>query len=408
MTVTRSRTPVLLILAFVTAALGCSSQPSRPVEAIDLVQATAEVPDERLLDVSIRVFDPGLPPEGEELPPGVQPEVRRAEARYMAYQLGETMQETGHWGAVRVVPRSTAPVDVVVSGTILESTGKDLNLHILAIDATGRKWFENRYKGRADPVAYQAEVIGRAEPFQNVYNRIANDLAKALSRLDPEELVEVRRVAQLDFAAGLAPMAFDEYLRVDRKGRKEIAHLPAENDPMMVRVAGIHEREHMFVDVLNQHYAGFHEEMSEPYDNWRMYYSYEEQVALEAMRRKALTQQVLGGLAVLGSMMMGGGSTAERVVRDAALIGGMAAIQAGSRTRKEARIHFEALTELAASFDAEVEPMVVEVEGRVLRLSGSVETQYQTWRNLLSSIWTTETGVPVDPNQEPETGSTAP
>jgi hypothetical protein len=407
MVATRRRIRSILILVLVTAALGCSSQPSRPVEPVDLVQATTEVPEERLFDVSIRVFDPGLPREGEELPPGVQPDLRRAEARYMAYQLEETMQETGHWGAVRVVPPNAAPVDLMVSGTILESTGKDLNLHILAFDATGRKWFENRYKGRADPVAYQPEVIGRTEPFQNVYNRVANDLVKAMSKMDPDELVEVRRVAELDFAAGLAPMAFDEYLQIDRKGRKRVAHLPAANDPMMARVAEIHEREHMFVDVLNQHYAGFHEQMSEPYDNWRMY-SYEEQVALEAIRRKALTQQVLGGLAVLGSMMMGGGSTAERVVRDAALIGGMAAIQAGARTRKEAKIHVEALRELAASFDDEVEPMVVEVEGRVLRISGSVETQYATWRNLLSSIWTTETGVPVDPNQDPDTGSTSP
>ena len=383
------------------ATICCSSSPSGPVETVDLVQATTEVAEEQLLDVSISVFDPGLPAEDEELPDGVQPEVRNAEARYMAYRLEETMQETGHWGAVRVVPQTAARGDVVVSARILESSGRDLNLHVWATDATGRVWFENRYKGRADPAAYQPETIGRTQPFQNVYNRAANDLVRALNKLDPDELVEVRRVAQLDYAAELAPMAFQDYLLIDRKGRKAVARLPAEDDPMMARVAEIREREYFFVDVLNQHYANFSEQMTDPYDNWRMF-SYEEQMALAALRRKATTQQVLGGLAVLGSMLMGGNSTAERVVRDAAMIGGIAAIHAGVGTRKEAKIHVQALQELSASFDAEVEPMVMEVDGRILRLTGSVETQYGTWRRLLRSIWADETGLPTDPNQMPD------
>ncbi len=277
---------------------------------------------------------------------------------------------------------------------------RDLNLHVWAVDATGRGWFENRYKGKADPTAYQPETIGRTQPFQNVYNRVANDLVRARNKLDREEIIEIRRVAQLDYAASLAPMAFQDYLEVDSRGRKEITHLPADGDPMMARVAEIREREYFFVDVLNQHYANFSLQMSPPYDNWRRF-SYEEQMALSALKRKATTQQVLGGLAVLGSLLMGGNSTAERVVRDAALIGGVAAIQAGVGTRKEAKIHVQALQELTASFDSEVEPMVMEVDGRVLRLTGSVETQYETWRQLLSSIWTDETGLPTDPNQPP-------
>jgi hypothetical protein len=391
---------LLLVLPAALVALGCGSTTPQPVEKIDLVQSTTEVAEDQLLDVAIRVFDTGLPEEGEELPPGVLPEVRSAEARYMAYRLEETMQETGHWGAVRVVPHEASTSDIMVSARILESTGKDFNLHVWAFDATGRQWFENRYKGRADPAAYQPETIGRTQPFQNVYNRIANDLVRALNKLDPGDVTEIRRVSKLDYAVGLAPMAFQDYLEIDRRGRKEVAHLPADNDPMMARVEEIREREYFFIDVLNQHYANFFQQMTEPYDNWRKF-SYEEELALAALRRKATTQQILGGLAVLGSMLMGGNSTAERVVRDAALIGGVAAIQAGVATRKEAKIHLQAIEELTASFDDEVEPMVVEVEGRVLRLSGSVETQYETWRQLLSSIWAGETELPTDPNTPP-------
>ena len=396
----KSRNISVSCLLLVGVTIGCSTAPPRPVEPVDLVQATNEVVEDHLLDVSIVVFDPGLPGEDEELPDGVQPEVRKAEARYMAYRLEETMQETGHWGAVRVVPPDASRGDVVVSARILESSGRDLNLYVRATDATGNVWFENRYKGRADPTAYQPETIGRTQPFQNVYNRIANDLVRALGKLDPDELIEVRRVAQLDYAADLAPMVFEDYLETDRKGRMKVARLPAEDDPMMARVNEIREREYFFVDVLNQHYASFSQDMVTPYDNWRMF-SYEEQVALTALRRKATTQQVLGGLAVLGSILMGGGSTTERVIRDAAMVGGIAAISAGVGTRKEAKIHVQALEELSASFDSEVEPMVMEVDGRVLRLTGSVETQYETWRQLLSSIWADETGLPTDPNRTP-------
>ena len=35
---------------------------------------------------------------------GVYPEVRQAEARYMPYHLKTTLQGTGFWGAVRVIP----------------------------------------------------------------------------------------------------------------------------------------------------------------------------------------------------------------------------------------------------------------------------------------------------------------
>lgn len=401
---TRQCVPTLCVL-IAAATIGCgSTAPPRPVEPVDLVQATTEVAEDQLLDVSISVFDPGLPAEDEELPDGVQPEVRKAEARYMATRLEETMQETGHWGAVRVVPPEAARGDVVVSARILESSGRDLYLYVWAADATGVVWFENRYKGRADPAAYQPETIGRTQPFQNVYNRIANDLVRALGKLDSDERIEIRRVAQLEYAADLAPMVFDDYLEIDRKGRKTVVRLPAEDDPMMARVNEIREREYFFVDVLNQHYATFSQQMTTPYDNWRMY-SYEEQVALAALRRKATTQQVLGGLAILGSMLMGGGSTAENVVRDAAMIGGIAAVTAGVGTRKEAKIHVQALEELSASFDTEVEPMVMEVDGQVLRLTGSVETQYETWRQLLSAIWADETGLPTDLNRTPGSNS---
>jgi hypothetical protein len=63
-------------------------------------------------------------------------------------------------------------------------------------------------------------------------------------------------------------------------------------------------------------------------------------------------------------------------------------------------MHAEALRELAASLDSDVAPLLVDVEGEVMRLTGSVETQYATWRQLLREIFASETGLPVDPNTQ--------
>ena len=83
----------------------------------------------------------------------------------------------------------------------------------------------------------------------------------------------------------------------------------------------------------------------------------------------------------------------------------MAAIHAGIGTSKEAKIHAEALRELGGSVAMELEPIVIEVEGQTLRLTGTAQTQYEEWRRLLREIWTTETGLPSDLNQPAVGGS---
>lgn len=392
---------VVVLPLFVTA---CTNRRQVPSDgSVELVQAAIEIPEEMLLDVGIQVFDPGLPEDESELPPSVFPEVRRSEARWIAIQLKETLQETGQWGAVRVVPVAGSALDVKVTGRIIQSSGKELVVQVLANDSTGRVWINSRYKHVTNGAAYDdSDQLADQDPFQALYHQISNDLVAARSQLTRAEIGDVRQVSELQFAADLAPIPFSDYLAVNRKGRYEVARLPAAQDPMMDRVARIREREYMFVDTLNQHYANFYTEMSEPYESWRQF-SYEEQMALEKLRRKARTQQILGALAVLGAMFAQVDSAAEAAIRDAAALGGMAAIQAGVATSKEAKIHVEAIKELGASFEAEVTPLVIEVEGQTLRLSGSVETQYEKWRELLREIYATETALPIDPNTNIDT-----
>ena len=101
---------------------------------IDKVQS--EIPENRLLNVSIEVFDPGELPADEKEANGLSMDIRKAEARYMPEQLRATMEKTGYWGAVRVVPRGLTNAELLVSGTILQSNGQQLDLDLAVIAPT--------------------------------------------------------------------------------------------------------------------------------------------------------------------------------------------------------------------------------------------------------------------------------
>jgi hypothetical protein len=63
------------------------------------------------------------------------------------------------------------------------------------------------------------------------------------------------------------------------------------------------------------------------------------------------------------------------------------------RKREEAKIHTESIKEISSGFDAAAAPLVVEVEGRALRLTGTAEEQYAEWRRLLHELYREETGL---------------
>lgn len=387
----RAAAALVLFLAAVSPAAAVDSEAA--------IQAMTELPEDQLLDVGIRVFDPGLgsytATELEER--GIFEEVRGAEAIFVPVQIKRTLESTGQWGAVRVVPTATDAVDLLLTGALIESNGKDLAFALRAQDATGRVWLDKRYRGEANSAAYGEEGAAEVEPFQGLYNGVANDLLAKRQRLKETAVIEARRVARAKFAADLAPESFGDLLEVDRRGRSRVARLPAEGDPMMERVDRIRERDYMLVDTLNEYYSTFFDRLAEPYRGWRSF-SYEERLAFEELRRKGRWRKILGALAVLGAVTADADSQSEAAVRDVALIGGIAAIQSGIGKTQEAKIHREALRELGVSFGSEVAPVVVDVEGQTLRLTGSAETQYETWRRLLRELYANERGLAPDPN----------
>ena len=138
---------LLLAFGLVTALGACVNQTVKSTSVPAIQNASVEVPEGQLLDVGIAIFDPGL----EEYEEGKQiyPEVRKAEARYMPNLLAEAMQESGAWGAVRVVPGDAAVTDLLVEGEILHSNGEELQLLVTATDSRGIVWLNRKYTGKA-------------------------------------------------------------------------------------------------------------------------------------------------------------------------------------------------------------------------------------------------------------------
>jgi hypothetical protein len=388
---TRFATALLLLVAGSSAA-----------EKNALVIAKGEVPEAQLVDVSIDLFAPGVSdtPPSPMLQKGIRASVRKSESRYIPTHLRNTLQSTGQWGAVRVVPGGAGWGELLVTGKILKSNGKDLELELRASDATGRVWLDRKYAQAADVTAYAKErPLDGHDPFQALYNRTANDLLRERERRKPKELADARAVAEMRFAAYMAPDPFASYVATDRSGATTIVRLPATDDPMLARVRAVRERDHMLIDTLNEFYADFYARMDKPYDDWRAY-SYEEQKSLDSIERNSLIKKIGGAIAVLAGVFLLDPRD-DHGAKDVMILGGIAAIDAGFKQDKDKDIHKASLSELADSFEGEITPLLVDVDGKVVQLTGSAEGQYQKWRDLLQQIAETDAPLPNDINVLP-------
>lgn len=392
--------PAVMTVAAALMLSGCMTHETRPLPRINAVQATAEIPQDQLLDVGVKLFDENVPTdEKKREKERIFPDVRKAEARYFPMQIRNTLEGSGQWGQVRVIPVDEDALDVHVAGRILESNGMNLKLDVVVSDASGREWFHKEYEQLADTRSYKDTSGHPRDPFQNLYSNLANDILAYRQTLNAADLENIRRVSELRFASDLAPYAFENYLATDRKkGTYTVLRLPAQDDPMLTRMDRIRERDYALLDTVNDHYALFAENMSESYTNWRRY-SHDEIEAEDDAQRSALTRKLLGAAAIVGGLVMGSqsGTYVGQAAATAAVFGGAYAIKSGFDKGSEVKMHSDSLKQLGESFEAEVQPMVVEVEGRTLQLRGTAEEQYQEWRKLLKELYENETGLPVAP-----------
>ncbi|MBM3537838.1 MAG: hypothetical protein FJX55_08395 [Alphaproteobacteria bacterium] len=422
----------ILAVCVLAAGLGAcaSNYPTRTLSNADTaIDRPIKPPsDAELLSVRIEAFDAGALPEDPNLSRGLSPEIRSAEAYYIPVQLKNTMQRSGHWGSVRVVPKGMREGEVVVSGQILESDGEILKLRIDVKDAAGVPWFGKEYESVIDSAAYRKAEQGGVDPYQNLYNRIANDVAAYRKTLKPEDNSSLRKVADLRFGTEFAPETYQAYLQRQEEAAPQgdlqrliafmnsgrlastrnptytVARLPSEEDPIVQRVNRIRAREELLVDTLDQQYDGLARGVSGAYTQWRGSRLKEIHAIRETDRvkneeqAKAVAIGVLGVLAgaAVASQNRGGScyncTTAGVAVATVAVAYAVqAAMKASEQASAEVSMHKAALEELGNSLASDVKPTVVEVEGQTVELRGTVEEKFQKWREVLKGLRDNET-----------------
>lgn len=394
---------LLLTVAVLSQLGGCAGMPGRQVpDQVALLAVDRELTDAELLDVAIKIFDPGELPDDEDEQRGLSPEIREAEARFVSIHLKYTMQRSGYWGIVRVVPNDDSGTEVLVRGRIEYSDGESGAVSVEVVDARNIVWFRKTYAETAKRHEHEQTEPEKQDTFQDLFNTITNDMIQYRSHLLPAEVEEIKQAAELRYAAAMAPDVFAGYLAEEPGGVIRIMRLPSRDDPMLERVLAIRARDDMLVDSINGYYDAYYRDLWEPYNNWRKFRS-EEVEDMRKLEREALTRQVLGVAAIVGAIAIGASGDYETrartsTLRDVMVMGGAAGIYSGYQKSQEGKINQEAIEELGVSFSSEAEPLVVEVEGETVRLTGSAEQQYTQWRELLRQIYARETGlIPADP-----------
>ena len=349
----------LVVLLFIAAAL---------VLQVPFVHSAS---DEDYVDVGLVIFDAGIPADASTHSKlGIFPEIRKAEAKYMPVVLRETLINSGNWGVVRVLPEPLDSSELLVTGTILHSDGQRLELKIVAKDAAGALWLDRVYTGSTTAADYPVKVPG--DPYSEVYQQIAADLLAVRQQLTPKQIADVRQVALMRYASALAPEVFGSYLSSSPEGVYTLLRLPAADDPMLDRVIRIRNQEYLFIDTVDEQYARLAEGMAPTYNLWRQY------GAEQAEYRDEYQQKV---------------SSRDSQGRR----GSFVALEQTYNAYKWSKIHEQDLDELALGFNNEVAPTVMEVSGTVFKLSGSLDTQYMEWREILQRIFALETGLPPAP-----------
>jgi len=361
---------VRLLLPIILALSACTSRPVVQTPLPEPAEVVLNYSSKILADpfnVSIVLFN-GKTSEVSR----IYAPIREAESAYLPVQLRNTLDESGYWGAVNVVPSKDVAAELLVTGKIVESDAVTLALDIEVRDSRGHVWFSKVYRDYAMDYAmdyatdYGLEVLENTttDPFQDLFNQIANDMSEAQSLLQANDRLRILDTSMLRYAMLLSPEAFSRYLIVDEFGEIAMQGLPARNDPLYSRVRQIREREFSMQDVVDEHFENFYDDMQKIYPFWRQS-SYE--------------------LLVYNNQLEGRQRKGPRA-------GSWAAVESVYRTYKELKLNEDELRELASSFEREISPTVTEMEGRVIELQGSLSSQYKTWRRLLREIYAETTG----------------
>jgi len=354
----RMVTAIFAIFVIATASFTVRAQSNA-----GLATATS---DGTALNVTIPVFDPGIPTDPSVFRDlQVFPRIRQIEAKLMPFLLRETLVESAQWGAVRVVTKPEAAAELQLFGTIVRSDGDRLDLRIRAVDATGVVWLNKIFSARANDVPIADQSDKGTPEFQAIYDEIASALSAERTRKGDAAVSNIKGVSLIQYASELAPSTFNGYLEQGDDGILRLLRLPARNDPMLVRIETIRNTEFLITDTVDTKFREFNANLARTYREWRKY------------RRKLVDYE------------------AENIrfaeaKADDTEAGTWKSIKHQYDSYKYARVTTQEQDRLAVAFNTEVAATVEAMETRVAELDGWVERGYLEWRGLLEELFEVE------------------
>lgn len=380
--------PRCIAVSLIMALVGsCAQTPPPPpvvvllpsVGVVELLIANEAPPESVQLEIGIQVFENELDAEDRErFEDWVYSEIRENEVNYLPYVLRNTLLETDHWGAVRVLPQPDPSVDIQVDGTVLHSDGERLEIAIVATDSSGRQWLNKTYADTTvlsdfpDSTRFTTgdpfNPIGFVDPFQDIYDQIANDLLLTRESMASSELVNIKRVSQMVYASDLSPETFAHTLTTDEQGLLVVTSLLAEADPMLARVDDMRDRHLVFIDTVDEYYEALYTEMQPSYVIWRRYSH--DQIDETQRLTQRLEEYDLDDYGTSSSFV----SLTQRYDR-----------------YRWSKIYEQEFRELAAGFNRELAPAILELSEQVNGVSGTMDEQYIQWRRILQALFRLET-----------------
>lgn len=344
-----------------------------PVGTVALANSISGPNTLQALNIGIQVFENLETNEAiERSGAAIFSEIRSTETQFLPVALRSTLLDSNQWGIVRVLPAADPSMDLQIYGTVIRSNGLDLQLKIRAIDSTGRLWLEREYADVARVADYpdaapslldRGGITYNEDPFQDIYNAIANDLIDIREAMDTNTLRRIAEVTQLRYASDLAPEAFAEFLSTDTQNLLTITRLPAQNDPLLGHVADIRARNDVFIDTIDEYYESLYQDLKPIYDIWRQYSFEQVNEELDSARRAR------------------NGNTDR---------GSFEAMSQNYNRYKWNKIFEQEFVALASGFVSETAPAVLELSQNVNGLTGPVEEQYAQWRVLLRGLFEIE------------------
>ena len=176
-----------------------------------------------------------------------------------------------------------------------------------------------------------------------------------------------------------------------KDGSYVLTRLPAHNNPLLAHTHKIRQRNSIYLDVLQNHYSTFSEQLKAPYESWRRR-SFYESTASHKLKASAAGRIIAGAITIIAVIVASSVTHSANDATSAGVAMGGALIESGIDKMAKSKIHLETLQELNHHIEKAILPYTLRLEDKIVTLTGNAEDQFKQWRELLEEMYWLEVG----------------